>query len=264
MDLGIQQKTALVTASTAGIGFSIAEHLARDGATVYINGRSKERVQEAIQKIQKKVPAAKLLPLPLDLSTKEGLEQITKEIAAVDILVNNLGIYTVKDFEEISDEEWLNIFYVNVMTGIRLSRHFIPKMKEKRWGRVIFISSESAISIPPEMIHYGLTKTAQLSLTQGLAQHCKATGVTVNAILPGPTYTEGVEKFLTEVAASRGIDSKQAEEEFFKNTRPASLIQRFATADEVAALVTFVCSEKASAITGASLRVDGGCVRSIV
>lgn len=264
MELGIQHKTALVTASTAGIGFSIAEHLAQDGATVYINGRSLERVQEAIEKIKKKVPNAKLLPLAIDLSTKEGLEQVTKEIASVDILVNNLGIYTVKDFEEISDEEWLNIFYVNVMTGIRLSRHFLPKMKQKHWGRVIFISSESGISIPAEMIHYGLTKTAQLALTQGLAQHCKATGVTVNAILPGPTYTEGVEKFLTEVAASRGIDSKQAEEEFFKNTRPSSLIQRFASSDEVAALVTFVCSDKAGAITGASLRVDGGCVRSIV
>lgn len=263
MELGLQNKTALVSASTAGIGLATVAHLAKEGATVYVNGRTEERVQEAMKKIAQTGAKGKLIPLVYDLSTKEGIQEVIDQISAVDILVNNLGLYNVKEFEQITDEEWLDIFYTNVMSGIRLSRHFMPKMKAKKWGRIVFISSESAINIPTEMIHYGLTKTAQLALTQGLAQHCKASGVTVNAVLPGPTYTEGVKKYVDEMAKTRGMSAQQAEAEFFKTVRPASLIQRFATPDEVASLVTFVCSDKAAAITGASLRVDGGCIRSI-
>lgn len=264
MDFGLEGKSALVTASSAGIGYSIAQQLANEGATVYINGRTKERVDHAIAEIKKANPAAKLLPLVLDLGTKAGFEALKGKLQSVDILINNLGIYEVKDFFEITDEDWLRIFEINVLSGIRLSRHFIPRMKSRGWGRVVFISSESAINISPEMIHYALTKTAQLSLTQGLAQVCKATGVTVNAVLPGPTYSEGVEKFVEDVAKSKGKDPKVVEQEFFQSVRPTSLIQRFVTTDEVAALVTFVCSQQAAAITGASLRVDGGVVRSIV
>lgn len=264
MELGLQNKTALVTASTAGIGFACADLLAKEGATVYVNGRTEARVREAIQKIASNGSRGKLIPLVQDCSTKQGIQAVIHQIPSVDILVNNLGYYKMKEFEEITDEEWLDIFNCNVMTGIALSRHFLPKMKENKWGRIVFISSESAINIPREMIHYGLTKTAQLSLTQGLAQNCKGTGVTVNSILPGPTYTEGVKNFIEEMAKSRSMTVKQAEAEFFKTMRSSSLIQRFATPDEVASLVTFICSETAAAITGAALRVDGGCVRSIV
>lgn len=258
MDLGLSKKIALVTGSTAGIGLACAKILAQEGATVYINGRSKERVDQAIHEI------GTGLPLVADLATKEGCQTLIERIPSVDILVNNLGIYGVKEFSEITDDEWFHFFDVNVRSGIRLSRHYLPKMQANKWGRIVFISSESAVNVPTEMIHYGMTKTCQLVLTQGLAQLAKGSGVTVNAVLPGPTYSEGVQQFISEMAASRGIDIKQAEREFFQTVRPSSLIQRFATIDEVGALVAFVCSEKAAAITGSSLRHDGGIIRSIL
>lgn len=262
MDFRIKDKVALVTGSTTGIGFSIAKSLANEGVHVYINGRSKEKVAAAIEKM--KPVKGKLFEAPYDLSQKEGLENLIKILPNVDILVNNLGIYEVKKFEDITDEDWIRIFNINVMSGIRLSRHYFPLMKTKNWGRIVFISSESAVNIPVEMIHYGMTKTAQLAIARGLAEMTVGSGVTVNSVLPGPTYSEGVEKFVGEVAQSQNVTSKEIEADFFKNVRPSSLIQRFATIDEVGAFVAFICSIHAAAINGASLRVDGGVVRSII
>lgn len=263
MNFGLKDKRALVTASSAGIGLSIAKSLALEGCHVFVNGRTEDRVKEAMEKICAEHPQAKLEPIVLDLGTKEGFTRLTKELKEIDILINNLGIYEVRDFFEISDEDWYRLFEVNVMSGIRLSRHFIPSMQKRGWGRVVFISSESGINIPTEMIHYGMTKTCQLCLTQGLAQTCKATGVTVNAVLPGPTWSEGVEKFVDDIAKKQKIERREVEKDFFRTVRASSLLQRFATTDEVASLVAYVCSEQAAAITGASLRVDGGIVRSI-
>ena len=263
MDLGLHGKIALVSASSAGIGFSIAEHLAKEGSTVYINGRTKERVDSAIAKIIEKNPKAHLRPLVANLATKEGFETAVKLISAVDILVNNLGIYEVKAFEKISDEDWMQFFEINVLSGIRLSRHFLPYMKEKNWGRIIFISSESGVQIPSEMIHYGVSKTCQIAFARGLAENLIGTGVTVNSVLPGPTRSEGVEAFIEQVAQDKGISVEDVEKDFFKYMRPSSIIQRFETPDEIAAIVTFVCSKVASAITGAAIRAEGGVVRSI-
>lgn len=263
MDFGLEDKIALVTGSTDGIGFAIAKALVNEGAEVYINGRSSERVDEAIEKLRNESNKGKLKPAAFDLSKQKEFQQLTKIISHVDILVNNLGIYEVKAFEKITDEDWLHIFEVNVLSGIRLSRAFFPKMKEKNWGRIVFISSESGINTPIEMIHYGMTKTAQLSIARGLAEMTAGTGVTVNSVLPGPTLSTGVEKYVSDVAKSRGISPKEVEKEFFETVRPTSLIKRFATADEVASLVAFVCSTQASAVNGAALRVDGGVIRSI-
>lgn len=262
MDLGLKGKTALVTGSTTGIGFAIAKALLEEGATVYINGRSEERVNSAIEKL--KSPKGKLLAAPFDLSEKAGVDKLIKMLPKVDILINNLGIYEVKNFGDITDEDWLRIFNVNVLSGIRLSRHYFPGMLEQNWGRIIFISSESGVSTPSEMIHYGMTKTAQLAVARGLAEMTKGTDVTVNSVLPGPTYSEGVEQFVAEVAQSKNQTSEQVQEDFFKTVRPGSLIQRFATIDEVGALTAFVCSQLAAAINGASLRVEGGVIHSIV
>ncbi len=261
MDLDLKDKVALVTGSTSGIGFAIAKALAEEGASVYINGRSAEKVHAAIDTI--KTTNGKLFAAPFDLSDKAGIDKLIELLPTVDILINNLGIYEVKDFEDISDEDWLRIFNINVMSGIRLSRHYFPKMKAKNWGRIVFISSESGVNIPTEMIHYGMTKTAQLAIARGLAEMTKGTGVTVNSVLPGPTYSEGVEKFVADIAKSKNVTVKQVEDEFFKTVRPSSLIQRFATTDEVGALVAFVCSERGAAINGAPLRVEGGVIRSI-
>lgn len=262
MDFGLKGKTALVSGSTTGIGFAIAKALVQEGATVYINGRSEERVNAAISSI--KQPKGVLLPAVFDLSEPSGIEKLIIKVPSVDILVNNLGIYEVKPFEEIKDEDWMRFFNVNVMSGIRLSRHYFPLMKEKNWGRIVFISSESSINPPIEMIHYGMTKTAQLAVSRGLAEMSKGTNVTVNSVLPGPTYSEGVEEFIRHVAKEKKITPQQAEADFFKTVRPTSLIQRFATIDEVGATVAFVCSELGAAINGTALRVDGGAVRSII
>ncbi len=259
MDLGLKGKVALVTGSTAGIGFAIAKALAAEGALVYINGRSEEKVQAAIGKMR-----GELRPAVFDLSEKSGADGLIQAIPKLDILVNNLGIYEVCPFEQISDDDWLHIFNVNVMSGIRLSRHYFPLMKAQNWGRVIFISSESAVNIPAEMIHYGMTKTAQLAVARGMAEMTAGTRVTVNSVLPGPTYSEGVEEFVRQISKAQKASSHDFEKEFFKSVRPSSLLKRFATVEEVGDFVAFVCSERAAAINGASLRVEGGVVRSIL
>ncbi|MBW4473134.1 MAG: SDR family NAD(P)-dependent oxidoreductase [Stenomitos rutilans HA7619-LM2] len=264
MDLKLADKTALVSGSTGGIGFAIAQSLAQEGATVIVNGRSQERVNQAIDKIKATTPNAKVSGAALDLSTREAADQLFQQVSTIDILVNNLGIYEPKAFGDIADEDWLNIFEANVLSGIRLSRQYLPTMLERNWGRIIFISSESAVQIPVEMIHYGMTKTAQLAIARGLAEMTVGTGVTVNSVLPGPTRSEGVEDFVEKMAADRGVDTAQVEKEFFESVRPSSLIKRFATSEEVAALVTYVSSPLSSATNGAALRVDGGVVRSIL
>ncbi|MDZ8083161.1 MAG: SDR family NAD(P)-dependent oxidoreductase [Nostoc sp. DedQUE01] len=264
MDLKLHGKSALVTGSTAGIGFAIAQGLAEEGASVIVNGRSEQRVAQAIAKIQQSIPEAKVSGVVADAGTKAGVEQLFQEVPHVDILINNLGIYEPKTFFEITDEDWLKIFEVNVLSGVRLSRQYLQKQLEQNWGRIVFISSESAIQIPVEMIHYGTTKTAQLAIARGLAEMTVGTGVTVNSVLPGPTRSEGVEDFISNLAQERGISPDQVEAEFFQNVRPSSLIKRFATNEEVAAIVVYLSSPVASATNGAALRVDGGVIRSIV
>ena len=257
MDLQLEGKTALVTGSTAGIGLAIASALAREGAGVIVNGRTGERVDRAIES------SGAADGIAADLGTEEGARAVIARFPAVDILVNNLGIFEAKPFEEISDADWRRFFEVNVLSGVRLSRHYLPMMKRRKWGRIVFISSESALQIPAEMIHYGMTKTAQLAVSRGLAEVAAGTGVTVNAVLPGPTASEGVTGFVDAMAKERGVDRAVLEREFFEHVRPSSLIGRFATTGEVAALVAFGCSPLASAVTGAALRVDGGVVRAI-
>jgi len=264
MDLQLTGKLALVTGSTAGIGLAIGSTLAGEGATVIINGRSESRVAGAIAKIRQKYPHAKLEMLAGDLSKAEVVKQATSRFPRVDILINNLGIYELKSFEDISDEDWMAMIETNFMSGVRLSRHYLPKMRAKSWGRIVFISSESAINIPVEMIHYGVTKTMQLALARGLAETTAGTGVTVNSILAGPTWSEGVEQFVNDMAKSRHVEPSVVEKEFFETVRPSSLLKRFATAEEVASLVAFVASPLSSATNGAALRVDGGVVRSII
>jgi NAD(P)-dependent dehydrogenase (short-subunit alcohol dehydrogenase family) len=264
MDLQLRDKTALVTGSTAGIGFAIASLFVREGAAVVINGRSQHRVDEAVDRIRQEHEGARVKGVAVDLGTKHGSDLLAGVVPAVDILVNNLGIYEVKPFTEIDDEDWLRLFEVNVLSGVRLSRSYLPKMLENNWGRIVFISSESALQIPVEMIHYGVTKTAQISLARGLAEMTAGTNVTVNSVLPGPTRSEGVERFVQDLAKSRVMDAKDVEKEFFDSMRPTSLLKRFAGPREVAAMVVYVCSPLASAVNGAAVRVDGGVVRCIV
>ncbi len=260
MNLELIGKTALISGSTKGIGFAIAVQLAAEGADVIVNGRSDSAVKSALQQIRKAAPEAKVEGFAGDLATTEATENLLKRFPVVDILVNNLGVYEPKPFNTISDEDWRHIFEVNVLSGVRLSRAYISEMKQRNWGRIIFISSESAIFTPKEMIHYGMTKTAQLAVSRGLAEYCGGTGVTVNSILPGPTHTVGVEDFVTQLGGGQSFEA--FEKEFFKSVRASSLLKRFETPDEVARLVTFVCSPVASAINGAALRVDGGVVSS--
>lgn len=263
MELQLTNKSALITGSTAGIGLAIAEGLAREGASVIVNGRTEERVSEAVSLVRRKTPGAKVSGIAADLGTAAGANSVVRQAPEVDILVNNVGVYGIKPFEQLTDEEWTSIWEVNVMSGVRLSRHYLPLMEKRNWGRIVFISSESGINIPSEMVHYGVTKTAQLALSRGLAEPTVGTGVTVNSVLPGPTESEGVAQFVAQAAKSQGVDKAQVEKQFFKTIRPSSLIQRFATTEEVAALVTFVCSPLSSVTNGAALRVDGGVVRSI-
>jgi NAD(P)-dependent dehydrogenase (short-subunit alcohol dehydrogenase family) len=264
MDLQLTNKKALVTGSTAGIGFASASLLAQEGASVVVTGRSQRRVEQAVQRIRTERKNAQVTGVTADLGTKEGVNLLTRDLPVVDILVNNLGIFEPKPFAEITDEDWLRFFEVNVLSGVRLSRFYLPQMLQKKWGRIVFISSESGVNIPVEMIHYGVTKTAQIALARGLAEATAGTAVTVNSVLPGPTRSEGVEQFVQDLAKTQGTDAARVETEFFRTTRPTSLLRRFATPEEVAALVVYVCSPRASATNGAALRVDGGVVRSIV
>lgn len=257
-------KLALVSGSTAGIGYSIAQTLANEGAHVIVSGRTASRVEAAIQKLRDSKARGRVEGLAADLGTAEGVNQITAKFPEIEILVNNLGIFEPKPFEQITDADWFRFFEVNVLSGVRLSRYYLPRMKERNWGRIVFISSESGLQIPSEMIHYGMTKTAQLAIARGLAETTKGTNVTVNSVLPGPTDSEGVEQFVEQMAAARKITRAEVEKEFFRNVRPSSLIQRFARTEEVAAMVAYVCSPLSSATNGASLRVDGGVVQAIV
>src|SRR6266853_1522806 len=258
MNLQLENKLALVSGSTAGIGFAIAKALAAEGARVIVSGRTAARVTEALASIRADIPSAKLEALAVDLSKADAAAEATKRYPDVDILVNNLGVYQLKDFEQITDAEWSAIIETNFLSGVRLSRHYLPRMKAAGWGRIIFISSESAVNIPVEMIHYGVTKTMQVALARGLAETTARTGVTVNSVVAGPTRSEGVEQFIGGMAKSKGVSPAQVEKEFFRTVRPTSLLQRFETTDEVAALVVFVASPLSSAINGAALRAEGG------
>jgi NAD(P)-dependent dehydrogenase (short-subunit alcohol dehydrogenase family) len=264
MDLQLKGQRALVTGSTAGIGYAIAEVLAAEGARVIVNGRTAGRVDEALAKIRAKQASAQVEGYVGDLGKAGEVEKLAKSHPEVDILVNNLGIYGPKAFEEITDADWNEIIEVNFLSGVRLSRLYLPKMKKKNQGRILFIASESAVNIPVEMIHYGVTKTMQVALARGLAETTIGTKVTVNSVLPGPTWSEGVEQFVKDMAATQGKTPEQIEKEFFQTVRPSSLIQRFATVDEVAAMVAYLSSPLASATNGAAVRVEGGCVRSIL
>ncbi|WP_280155317.1 SDR family oxidoreductase [Piscinibacter sp. XHJ-5] len=263
MDLGLSTKHALVTGSTAGIGLATACALAREGAAVTVNGRTQRRVDEAVAQVRKAAPRAAVNGIALDLSTADGCRAITEVLPDVDVLVNNLGIFEPKPFEDIPDEDWLRFFEVNVMSGVRLSRHYVAGMRARNWGRIVFVSSESGLQIPTEMIHYGMTKTAQLAVARGLAETLAGTGVTVNSVLPGPTASEGVGGFVADMARTRGVDVATVEREFFSSARPSSVLRRFATPDEVASMIVYACSAAASATTGTALRVDGGVVRAI-
>ena len=264
MDLQLQGKRALVTGSTAGIGLAIARGLAREGAGVIINGRTAQRVDQSVAALNKAGVSGKVEGLAADLGTAGGTRTAIERFPEVDILVNNLGIFEAKLFEDIPDADWLRFFEVNLLSGVRLSRHYLPGMKKRNWGRIVFISSESAIQIPAEMIHYGMTKTAQLAIARGLAETTAGTNVTVNSVLPGPTASEGVNTFVEELARDQKTTRREVEKQFFQNMRPTSLLKRMAEPEEVANLVTFVCSPLSSATNGAALRADGGVVRSII
>ena len=264
MNLELEGKRAFVTGSTAGIGYAIAEALAREGADVIVNGRTEERVEQAIRSIRTAHPQAKVEGLAADLGNADGVRVAVERLPDADILVNNLGIFEPKPFQEIPDEDWFHFFEVNVMSGVRLCRAYLPGMKTRNWGRVVFISSESGVQIPAEMIHYGMTKTAQLAISRGLAETTAGTGVTVNTVLPGPTASEGANEFVDRMAASSKQTKAEFEAEFFRSVRPSSLLRRFARPDEVAPLVVFLCSPLSTATNGAALRADGGVVRSIL
>lgn len=261
MDLQLTGKVALVSGSTAGIGFAIARTLVQEGARVIVNGRTASTTEEAAARIRSETGGS-VEAYAGDLSRADAAEALVQRFPAIDILVNNLGIFEPKPFEEIPDADWLRFFDVNVLSGVRLSRLVLPAMKRANWGRIIFISSESAVQIPTEMVHYGMTKTAQLAVSRGLAESVAGTGITVNSVLPGPTKSRGVGDFVEDMARASDKPFEQVEAEFFEHVRPTSLIKRFASPQEVASLVAYVASPLASATTGAALRVDGGVVKS--
>lgn len=260
MNLDLKGKQAFVSGSTAGIGLAIASRLAQEGAEVWVNGRTQARVDEAIAHLPKE---AKVHGLATDLGTAAGCAEVVRQLPQLDILVNNVGIFEPKPFANISDEEWEKFFALNVLSGVRLSRAYLDGMKERNWGRIVFISSESALQIPAEMIHYGMTKTAQLAIARGLAETCSGSAVTVNSVLPGPTASEGVTEFVGQLAREKKVSDEEFEKEFFTHARPSSIVQRFLEPEEIANVVAFVCSPLASAINGAAVRADGGVVRSI-
>ncbi len=260
MDLQLSGKLALVSGSTAGIGHAIAVSLAREGARVIINGRTQAAVEEAVAGLR--AAGGDVVGFAGDLSRDDSASALAQAYPGVEILINNLGIFEATPFESITDADWRRFFEVNVLSGVRLARLYLPAMRQANWGRIIFISSESGIQIPAEMIHYGMTKTAQLAVSRGLAESVAGTGITVNCVLPGPTKSRGVEDFVDALAKSEGVSFEAFEREFFAKVRPTSLIKRFATPEEVASLVAYVASPLASATTGAALRVDGGVVKS--
>jgi NAD(P)-dependent dehydrogenase (short-subunit alcohol dehydrogenase family) len=253
----------VVSGSTAGIGFAIAATLAQEGARVVINGRTEARVTTAVEKIRQRMKGAELIGVAADLGTAAGISAFVKQVPEADILVNNLGIFEVKPFLKIPDSDWLRFFETNVLSGVRLTRHYLPGMLEKNWGRVIFISSESAQQIPTEMIHYGMTKTAQVAIARGVAQTVVATGVTVNSVLAGPTASEGASEFVQNMARQQAISPAEVEKQFFATIRPTSLLKRFETPEEIAAVVAFVASTQSVAINGAAVRAEAGVVQSI-
>jgi NAD(P)-dependent dehydrogenase (short-subunit alcohol dehydrogenase family) len=261
MDLKLAGKRALVSGSTAGIGFAIADALAREGARVIVNGRTQKAVDAAMAKI-KPANGGGVEGFAADLGTADAAVEVARRHPGIEILVNNLGIFEPKPFEDIPDAEWMHFFEVNVLSGVRLARAYLPAMRRANWGRIIFISSESALQIPLEMIHYGMTKTAQIAVARGLAEAVAGTGITVNSVLPGPTRSRGADEFFAALGKSSGKSFAEIEKEFFATTRPTSLIKRFATIEEVASMVAYVASPLASATTGAALRVDGGVVKS--
>ena len=263
MDLELRGRRALVTGSTAGIGLATATLLAQEGVSVTVNGRTQARVDAAIAHVRDTVPNASCSGIAADLSSAPGCEALIRQLSDVDILVNNLGIFEPKPFEQISDADWLRFFDANVMSGVRLSRAYLPGMRQRNWGRIVFVSSESALQIPPEMIHYGMTKTAELAIARGIAETTAKTGITVNSVLPGPTASEGVSKFLSQMARAEGIDQATMERQFFAAARPSSLLRRFEKPEEIASMIVYICSARASGTNGAALRVDGGVVRSI-
>jgi NAD(P)-dependent dehydrogenase (short-subunit alcohol dehydrogenase family) len=263
MKIDLSDKTALVTGSTAGIGHAIAGGLAAAGAEVVINGRSKAKVDAAVVSIVRAVANAKVRGVAADVSTAAGCDELVAALPQTDILINNAGIFEPKPFVDIPDADWSRFFETNVMSGVRLSRAYLPGMLKRNWGRIVFISSESALNIPTEMIHYGTTKTAQLAVSRGLAEMTRGTAVTVNSVLPGPTMSEGVETFVKDLAKQHGQSVEEAASQFVKQFRPTSLLQRLASVEEVANMVVYVASKEASATNGAALRVEGGIVQTI-
>jgi NAD(P)-dependent dehydrogenase (short-subunit alcohol dehydrogenase family) len=263
MNIDLTGRRAVVTGSTAGIGRAIAEGLARAGAAVVINGRREDRVAATLRELRKLFPKGEFTGVTADLATPEGAAELFARAPDADILINNVGTGRPKPFYDIADSEWIDLFELNVMSGIRASRHYVPNMTKRGWGRVVFISSESALAIPKDMIDYAMTKTAQLAIARGLAEEVGGTGVTVNSVLPGPTNSEIMGGWMKAAAEAQGITREEAEQQFLKTMRPTSLLNRFATTEEVANLVVYVCSEQASGTTGTSLRVDGGVVRTI-
>jgi len=264
MNLGLAGKTAVVSGSTAGIGLAIAAALAEEGARVIVNGRTEARVTAALQRIRERVKNAEVVGIAADLGAAEGVEAFLNQAPQADVLVNNLGIFEIKPFLEIPDADWLRFYEVNVLSGVRLTRKYLPAMLKKNWGRVIFISSESGQNIPVEMVHYGMTKAAQVAIARGIAESVAGTGVTVNSILVGPTASEGAGKFVDSMAKQQGVTKGEIEKQFFEKARPTSLLKRFETPEEVAAVVAFVASAQGAVINGSAVRAEGGVIQSIL
>lgn len=264
MLIDLKGKRALVSGSTAGIGLATAQGLAASGAEVVVNGTSDDKVQQALAAIQKAVPDAVLSGVAANLATAEGAAQLASFAGHIDILVNSVGLSRQKQFEDLTDDDWLDLFQINVMSGVRLTQKLLPAMVKQGWGRVVFISSESALNIPPDMIPYGMTKLAELGIARGIAESVPGTGVTVNAVLGGPTTSQAVMNMIEPEAKKTGKSDEEVEQEWLNKNRPTSLLRRFSTPEEIANMVVYVCSPQASATTGASLRVDGGVVRSVL